>query len=209
MTFNRTSRALTTLALTLLLAPAASGEKPKAKAPAAPPAAMDQEAMMKEWAKWSTPGEPHKLAEKSVGKWNAVVRMVMGPGAEPMESKGTAEITAVLGGRWVRQDFTGEFMGQTFHGVGMSGFDNFRKRYISTWIDDMSTSMMVSYGTASKDGKSITYIGLMDEPITGEKDKKVRSVFRWVDDDTFVYESYDKAKGKEWKAMEITYTRAK
>jgi hypothetical protein len=172
----------------------------------APP---DMDAMMKQWEKMATPGPEHVELAKSVGKWNVTTTFRMGPEAEPMTSKGSAEFVSLLGGRWIRQDFSGEFMGRPFHGVGHEGYDKFKKQYVSTWTDDLSTAFLVSYGTPSKDGKSIVFFGLMDEPMTGEKNKKVRSVTRRVDADTMVYESYDKAKGKEWKAMEITYTRMK
>ena len=207
MSFARVVRSMVSLVMVLGLAGAALAAEGK-KAQTAQPA-MDPEAMMKEWAKWAAPGEPHQMLAKMVGKWNAVTKMMMAPGTEPMESKASAEFTSVMGGRWIRLEFTGEFMGQTFHGLGYNGYDNFRKRFVQTWMDDMSTGTMTSYGTASKDGKSVTYFGLMDEPMTGEKDKKVKSATRWVDDDTFVYESWDHAKGNEWKALEITYTRMK
>jgi hypothetical protein len=135
--------------------------------------------------------------------------MVMGPGAPAQEAKGTAEFTAVLGGRFVRQDFTGDMMGQPFHGVGYTGYDNFKGQFVSTWMDDMSTGVMTSAGAADKDGKSVTLTGLMDEPMTGEKNKKVKQVLKIVDDNTMTFQMYDNAHGKEWVALEIDYTRAK
>jgi hypothetical protein len=52
--------------------------------------------------------------------------------------------------------------------------------------------------------------GLMDEPMTGEKDKKVRSREVWKDADTILFEMYDNIPGKgEVRVMEITYTRTK
>ncbi len=178
------------------------------KKDAGKPSPEQMQAMMAAWQKHATPGEAHKKLAKSVGKWNAVVKMQMGPGAPPMQSKGTADFAPMFGGRFVRQTFTGSFMGQTFQGEGLMGYDNFKKQYFSTWCDNMSTSIMLSWSTA-EDAKTVTYVGDMDEPMTGERGKKVKSATRWVDDNTMVYESWDKAGGQEWKALEITYTRAK
>jgi hypothetical protein len=172
-------------------------------------APMSEEEMMKKWAEMATPGAPHKDLAKSVGKWNANVKMWMAPDAPVMESKGTADFHATLGGRWIVQDFTGEFMGKPFHGMGQAGYDNFKKLYVATWQDDMSTAMFQMTGSPTKDGKGVEYWGLMDEPATGEKGKKIRSVVRWENDDTMVYESWDKAAGKTWMAMQITYARQK
>lgn len=173
-----------------------TGGQPDAKAMQAMQAAM-------------TPGEQHKKLARHAGKWNAVVKFTMGPGGEARESKGTSEMTMVLGGRWLKQDFTGSAMGQPFTGTGYTGYDNFKKQFVSLWMDSMSTSAMVSYGTADKDGKTVTYTTVMDEPMTGERDKKVKTVMRVIDDNKMVFEMWDKAQGKEWKALEITYTRAK
>ena len=179
------------------------------KKDAGKPSPEQMQAMMAAWQKHATPGEPHKRLAKSVGKWNAVVKMQMDPSAPPMLSKGTADFSAVFGGRFVRQAFTGSFMGQTFQGEGLMGYDNFKKQYFSTWCDNMSTSIMLSWSTADDGKGGVTYVGDMDEPMTGERGKKVKSAVRWVDDNTMVYESWDKGGGKEWKALEITYTRAK
>ncbi len=212
----RISRMICTVvgaAMALVLAQDALAEEAKKAAPAsakkAAAPAMDMEAMMKQWEKFATPGAEHKALAKMVGKWNAETTMLMGPGAEPTVAKGKAEFTEVLGGRFVRLDFSGEFMGKPFTGIGYNGYDNFKKQYTSSWMDDMSTGSMISYGTMGKDGKSITFWGVMDEPMTGEKGKKIRSVMRLVSDDEVIYESYDKVGGKEWKALDIKYTRIK
>ena len=170
-------------------------------------AEMSEEEMMKKWQEIGALSQEHKDLAKSVGKWNATVTMWMAPGAPPMESKGSAEFRPILGGRFIVQDFTGDFMGQEFHGMGMAGYDKFKKLYVASWQDDMSTALYTM--TGKKTAKGVEYMGLMDEPMTGEKNKKSKSMVRWENDDTMYYEMYDKAKGKEWMAMQIKYTRKK
>jgi hypothetical protein len=41
----------------------------------------------------------------------------------------------VLGGRFVEQRYAGNFMGQPFSGLGYTGYDNYRKKYIGSWMD--------------------------------------------------------------------------
>jgi hypothetical protein len=170
-----------------------------------------EEEMMKRWQETMTPGTQHKMLEESVGAWDAEVKMWMkGPGTEPTISKGTSENKMVLGGRYLQQDFTGEMMGQPFAGVGLTGYDNFKKKYVSFWIDNMSTAMSTMDGVMDKDGKSCTMWGKMDEPATGEKGKKVKYVTRFIDKDTQVFETYDvSAYGDKKPVMEITYKRKK
>jgi len=182
----------------------------RAEGESALPAGADQEAMMKEWAKWAMPGEMHKHLEKMIGNWTVETKMWMDPAAPPMESKGTAKNSWVLGGRWVRQEYTGDMMGMPFEGIGMTGYDNFRKEFVSTWQDNMSTTMMRSTGTCNAAGTEFSLSGTMDEPITGERDKKFRHVWKVTSADMHVFEAYDNIPGKgEVRVMELTYTRVK
>jgi len=168
-----------------------------------------QEQMMKAWEEAMTPGDSHKALGMFVGSWNAEVKIWMnGPKGDPMVSKGTAEYKMMLGGRYLEQDFTGEMMGQPFQGTGFTGYDNFRKKYVGFWIDNFSTAMSTMEGTADHKTKTLTMTGKMDEPSTGEKDKKVKYVVHFVDDNTHVFESYDvTAYGDKKPVMVITYTR--
>jgi len=170
-----------------------------------------EEEMMKRWQESMTPGAQHKMLEESVGTWDAEVKMWMkGPTGEPMVSKGTSESKMVLGGRYLQQDFTGEMMGQPFVGTGFTGYDNFKKKYVSFWIDNMSTGMSTMDGVPDKSGKSVTMWGKMDDPMTGEKGKKIKYVTRFVDKDTQVFETYDvSAHGDKKPTMLITYKRKK
>jgi hypothetical protein len=168
------------------------------------------EAMMEQYLKIGQPGPAHKELEKRAGKWEHVTKMWFDPSKPPTESKGTTEYRLILGGRYLLQEFSGEFLGKPFNGVGFIGYDNFKKQYITVWIDSIGTSVFTSLGSPDASGNVITYIGEMDEPVTGEKNKKIRSVERIVDNDRHIFEMYDNIPGVgEVKTMEITYTRKK
>lgn len=169
-----------------------------------------EEQMMKAWMEAGNPGPQHAALAKQTGTWEAVVKMWMDPAQPPMESKGTETVEMVLGGRVQMGHFTSDFMGSPFHGISINGYSNFTKSYWSAWMDDMSTAMMYSEGKASEDGKTITYLGTMDEPAMNVIDKPVKQVVKLVDDDHFIMESWDEiGTPHEFKAMEITYTRKK
>jgi len=170
-----------------------------------------QEEMMKRWQEFMTPGDSHKKLEAMVGSWDAEVKTWMsGPGSEPAVSKGSSEHTMIMGGRFLLQEYTGEMMGQPMTGIGYTGYDNFKKKYVAFWMDNMSTSMSTMEGTLDKDGTTITTWGKMDEPMTGEKGKKVKYVTRIIDKDKLVFEVYDVMSwGEKQPIMQITYTRKK
>lgn len=170
-----------------------------------------QEEMMKKWQESMTPGDAHKKLEVLIGTWDAEVKSWMnGPTGEPMVSKATSECTVVLGGRFVEEKVTGDMMNQPFNGIGYTGYDNSKKKYVSVWMDNMGTMMMTMEGTADREGATYTFWGKMDDPMTGAKNKKIKSVTRVIDNDKHVFEYYDvTAYGDKKPVMEITYTRKK
>jgi hypothetical protein len=165
------------------------------------------EEMMKKAEAACTPGAAHKLLEPLVGEWHAEVKMWMEPGGPPTITKGTAKSIWTLKDRYVQQEFSGEFMGKPFRGIGFTGYDNVRQKYSSVWIDDMSTTMVNSEGNAESGGKVITFEGSYACAMTGEKDKPTRQIYRILSRDKHVFEMHDPARGDNSKTMEITYTR--
>ena len=165
------------------------------------------EEMMKKAEAACTPGSAHQALEPLVGEWNVEVKTWMTPDAQPLLSAGTAKSTWALKGRFVQQEFSGEFMGQPFHGISFTGYDNVREKYRSVWIDDMSTTMVVSEGDADGDGKVITLGGSYACAMTGEKDKTTTQIYRILSHDKHVFEMHDPARGENSKVMEITYIR--
>lgn len=43
----------------------------------------------------------------------------------------------VLDGRFPYQEFNGQMMGQPYNGIGMDGYDNITKKYVTAWFDTM------------------------------------------------------------------------
>ena len=163
------------------------------------------EEMIKKAEAAGTPGAAHKALEPLVGNWTAEVKSWMTPGAPPTVSQATAKSTWVMNGRFVQQEFTGDFMGKPFRGVGLTGYDNTKKKYSNVWIDDMHTSMFTSEGEG--ENNVITLEGKYDCPITDRKDLPMKQVLLIVSQDKHVFEMHDPTKGSDSKTMEITYTR--
>lgn len=190
----------------LLLSLSAAAEEKKAAPKAGPP---DQEAMTKAWQAYATPGEPHKLLAKSEGTWIAKTKSWMAPGQPPEETEGVTESKMVLGGRFLEEHFEGKMMGQPFSGIGITGYDNHKKKFEGFWVDSVGTGMMIMSGSLDKTGKKMTSQGKMDDILTG-KPIRLRSVMTFVDDDHHTFEMWmTGADGKSFKNLEIAYTRKK
>lgn len=173
-----------------------------------PEVVMDSVAMEKAWEAYMTPGEPHKMMAAEEGKWNNEMTFWMGAGGEPTKATSTAEIKMILGGRYQETNYKGDMMGMPFEGKSTSAFDNNTKEYISTWIDNMGTGMMVTRGTYDDATKSTTSNGTMVDPMTG-KERKIREIYTIVDDNTRKMEMFETLEGgEEYKSMEIVMKRA-
>jgi len=166
--------------------------------------------MMEEWAKMSAPGEHHAHLNAVVGKWSYVSKWRMSPEAPWDESKGTSEHEWALGKRFVVSKCSGEMKdGMRFEGMGMWGYDNTTKKYTSTWADNMCTAIMKTTGTCDESGKTFTMSGEYVDPMTGAK-KTAKSVTKIINNDKYVFEMFDKDEaGKEFKSLEVAYTRIK
>ena len=102
---------------------------------------MDMQAMMEVYKKLAVPGAPHKLLARMVGSWITKTKSWMDPNKPSMETTGTCEQKMLLDGRFLQQEYTGDMMGSTFIGINVIGYDNHTKKYVSTWIDSMSTGI--------------------------------------------------------------------
>ena len=60
-------------------------------------AAADQEAIMKKWMEFMTPGAEHELLKYKEGNWKFKMEMWMAPGTERSVSEGTSEMKLILG----------------------------------------------------------------------------------------------------------------
>jgi hypothetical protein len=192
----------------LAAAPLPAQDKPaKPAKPAAEPPNMDE--MMKKWMAAATPGPAHKALESLVGEWDVVTKVWMAPGAPPTETKGSTTNKWILGGRFLQSDMSGEMMGMPMTGFGLTGYDNFKKKYFNLWADNLGTGMYLAEGTADAAGKVFTYHVKMDDVMTGEKDKPFKYIQRIESADRHFFEMHDLTMGEKSKMLEITYTRKK
>src|SRR5216117_772617 len=173
--------------------------------------------MMKQMIEMSKLNENHKLLSSLDGSWNYTIKMWMNPdpNAKPQESKGTATRKTVMVGRYVMMDVAGKLQmpgedgkmkDMQFKGMGVEGYDNVKKKFVASWIDNMGTGIQFSDGTYDPATKSFTYTSEM-EPVPGMK-TPVREVIKVADNNHMTLEWYENHGGQEKKTMEINYTRA-
>jgi len=164
------------------------------------------DAATKAWLEYMTPGELHQMLAKDDGEWNEEITMWMAPGAPPATSTATVVNKMILGGRYQESKHIGSFMGQPFEGYSLMGYDNAKKLFQSTWVDNMGTGIMHLKGKWDPKTKTIHFEGTSVDPSTGD-DMKVRETFKWIDVNTQLMEMFIQENGKEFKSMEIKLSR--
>ena len=167
-----------------------------------------QEEMMKAWTEYMTPGPMHELLSKGAGEWTSDIKMWMDPSQPPTESSGVSEIKSILGGRYFEGTHTSDFNGMEMHGREISGYDNAKKKFFSTWIDNFGTGVMYLEGTYDEGTQTFTYTGNSVDPMTGQ-DVPVKETIKRIDDDHHHMEMFMTNNGEEFKTMEIDFTRKK
>lgn len=134
--------------------------------------------------------------------------MWLEPSAPPSESKGTAVCKPMMGGRYFVTENTGrvrmpgpdgKLKDLDFTGTAIDGYDNVKKKFVSSWIDNMATAIMTSEGTHDAATDTFTYVSEY-EPMP-QMQTKVR--------ETIIFEFFEDQGDGENKTMEIDCTRKK
>jgi hypothetical protein len=214
---------LTALCAVFFVAPVlAQQSSPGANSAASPAPATagqpNESEMMQQMMELGKLNENHKLLSSLDGTWSYTVKMWMNgdTGSKPQESHGTATRKSIMGGRFVMMDVSGnmEMPGpdgkmkkMEFKGHGMEGYDNVKKKFVGTWMDNMGTGIMMSEGTYDPATKAFTYTSEI-EPMPGMK-QQVKEVVTLTDKTHMQFEWFETRGGQEVKTMEIDYTRKK
>lgn len=163
--------------------------------------------MMAKAQKYTQPGEHHKKLERFVGEWDMEMRITM-QGAPGTATQGTSSIKWLMPGRWLQMQGTGSMMGLPLNTITLLGYDNFKQSYVTTSISSIDTAMNRSEGDFTPDDKALVVYGTLDEYLTGEHDKMVKTVYRFISEDELNIEVYDLPIGEvNNQVLEFKMTR--
>ncbi len=174
-----------------------------------PGMSKEEQKMVQLWKEMATPGENHKHLEYFVGEWESSQKIWTEPGSEPMLGSQDIRVKSLFGGRFTEAyiKFKREFFGVNIEGIVITGYDNYKKEFVSVTFGNDGTGFLLMHGTLDKSGKVRTDYGQVDDYLTSEK-VKIKAVTTLVNKDKYTYELYQlDAKGNEIKYMEITYLR--
>ena len=145
------------------------------------------------------PGPEHDFLKKHEGNWTTTMKF------GGMDSKGTVTYKMELGGLWMSGTMESEMFGTKFTGKSLDSFDAGKKKYVSVWVDSMSTGPVITEGTFDAAKKVLTMEGT--GPGQDGKPTKYKSTTEMTDDDTIVFTMY-MGDVKE-ASFVVTYKRKK
>ncbi len=158
------------------------------------------------WMAYMTPGKFHTMLASFNGEWKEEVTFWMTADAPPSTSSSKCTNQMIMGDRYQESNHIGTMNGMDFEGRGYLGYDNAKKVFVSTWFDNMGTGIMNMEGSWDEKAGTIHFSGSSVDPIKG-KDVKVREEFKIVDNNNQLLEMYMTQNEKEFKSMEIKFTR--
>ena len=174
-----------------------------------PPPKMDSATMMKAMMDYGTPGAMHKMLAKSDGNWTEEITFWMDPSAPPQQMTASCTNKMVLNGLYQQSVHKGSYNKMPFEGWSTVGYDNAKKVFFSSWIDNMGSGIQNMEGTWDDATKTLTMKGKETDPMTG-KDFDVRETMTLSDDNNQKMEMFRPGPdGKEYKNMEIILKRKK
>jgi hypothetical protein len=171
------------------------------------PSPADIKAAMEKAKRFTQPGPSHKVLERFIGTWTTETRVFMGDKPSPAE-KGTAQFAWLMPGRWVRSEMKGSMMGLPIDAFMLFGYDNFKQSFVVTSITSMDTAMNRAEGDMDPGGAALIAYGTIDEYLTGEHDKMVKYVWRFVSPTRIVMEVHDLPIGeRNTKVVETVFIK--
>ncbi len=168
---------------------------------------QDQAKMEAMWKAFATPGEQHAHFKDMEGAWSVETKDYMMNPSSPTVSHGEAKFETIMDGRFLVQHFHSTMNGQPFEGMGITGYDNAKKKYVGSWIDNMGTGVMNTEGSVDPETNTLVEYSEMSSPMGP---MKIKMVTKHVDENRFTFTMFMMTpEGKETKSMELTYTRKK
>jgi len=148
------------------------------------------------------PTPAHKALKSMEGVWNATLKM------EGNEFPGEVTARLVCGGLWLESDYSTEFGGLKFTGKGLDGYDTNKKKFVSIWVDSMSTSPMILEGAYNAESNKLVLTGTGTN-MQGQT-VKLKAISIHENENHHTFELFEvKDDGSEKSMFTIDYKRKK
>ncbi len=186
------------VATLIAVAPSFAQNQPASPAVASSPVAApsgqpDSAEMMKQMMELAKLNENHQLLADLAGTWNYTVKFWPAHGAgiqrhrrQEIDDGRTLPYGMDVTGKMQMHGPDGKMKDMTFKGMRIEDYDNVKKKFVGTWVDNTGTGIVMSGGDYGVATKTSTYTGEV-EAIPGMKQKN-RKVVKIIHKDHHTFE---------------------
>lgn len=155
------------------------------------------------WTVYMTPAPIHELLSTYAGSFQ--MEIVMEGLNEPVVLNSSHRM--LLGDRFLELKQNGEMMGMAYASIFTLGYNTIDQTFSMTTITNMGTGTLMLQGKWNEKTQSTTLYGKLTNPVSKQL-INVKQIVRFLDDDTFVIESFDKeGDGPERKTVQYKFVR--
>ena len=154
------------------------------------------------------PGKFHEHLKQFEGAWETKSEFQMAPDQPAMKSTGTETDKFIVGGLFLMTDVKSEMGGMAFDAHSIWGYDEHKKKYTGSWVDNMSTAIWPFEGTVDDAGKVFTLTMEGPNPMDG-KLFKIKLVHEITGKDTRKLTLFMPGMDGKEMQMKIDYVRKK
>ena len=172
------------------------------------PSKLSDPELLEAMKKAARAGDYHENLKTIRGDYQQTFKWWRSAGTEPHESTSRSSTDRILNGRFLTQKARGTWLESGFEGLATIGYDNGTQEYVLTWMDTLSTRMLVSRGTCNDAGNVLTLRGEYFDPIA-ENTRKVKIILEILNrKGETLLEVYDVTSGDPgFKFLEVNSTR--
>lgn len=153
-------------------------------------------------------GPMHQLLVQFSGHWREEMKIWAGPKSEPSTTMVLRDSRLFGEGRFVTSTIVGQMGNLPYEAQSSLGYDNSKKVFVKTWMDNLGTSILVLEGTYDEKSATIDFNGYTTDPLT-KQPVKIHQILKMIDSQNQLLEIYVEMKeGKEVKLMEVKSIRA-
>jgi hypothetical protein len=173
------------------------------------PNAIDSVQAIQNRAAYMRTNENHTTLTTWAGDWNGAATIWRRPDTTAVFAQLKIVSQMTMAGRYLLSNISGKIEDTTFEAIGTLGYDNAKKVFVSTWIDNFGTGITELEGNWNNAEHQLELKGKMIDPVSG-REAEARENIRAIDRDNQFLELilYPGDKNREQKLMEIKYTRA-
>lgn len=140
------------------------------------------------------------------GEWEGPTQTWFDPGSPVREARTSGRIRSVAGGNAVIYEYESSLDGEPFTGAFFLGFDEARRKFVSSWADSFHTGTSVMQSEGDEDpGTLLNVLGSYE---AGGQRWGWRTVFRLEAPDHLVYQAFNIfPDGTEYRGIETHLKR--